>query len=299
MRSGLIAAGFVAITAFGASIPHALNVSPVHRIRLEPLVVPPARTAGLLARVRINGGPSLRLLLDSGSQYVVLNRSAAARSGCRGGDALDLVGAGGVAPSTVMRLRADSLQVGDLTFRDLPLLVAERPFPDGIQGVLPLSVFSTYLIRLDFPSQDLDLLPYGDEPSANADALEILANNGLPFLRATVNGTHEGYFLLDTGAAYNAISQSLARQLHIAESLSSKVEIEGGVATMDAPLVSGTVRVRLGSRNVINGPVIAVDLTTASRYHRLEISGLIGYSALSGSILTLNYRDRALRIEPK
>ena len=121
----------------------------------------------------------------------------------------------------------------------------------------------------------------------------------MPFLKATVNETHEGYFLLDTGAAYNAISQSMARQLHVSERLSPRVELQGGVAAIDAPLLSGAVRLRLGSERLVNGPVIAVDLSTASRYHRLEISGLIGYSALCDSVLTLNYRDRALRIEPK
>jgi hypothetical protein len=42
-----------------------------------------------------------------------------------------------------------------------------------------------------------------------------------------------------------------------------------------------------------------MDLSTASRYHGFEILGLIGYSALCDSVLTANYRDGLIRIEPR
>jgi hypothetical protein len=43
----------------------------------------------------------------------------------------------------------------------------------------------------------------------------------------------------------------------------------------------------------------AVDLSTASRYHQFEVSGLIGYTALHDSMLTINYRDDLIRIDPR
>jgi hypothetical protein len=42
--------------------------------------------------------------------------------------------------------------------------------------------------------------------------------------------------------------------------------------------------------------VVAVDLSTASRYHNLEIAGLIGFPALRDSVLTVSYRDAFIRI---
>src|ERR1700693_5460466 len=84
----------VCFGASGPETPHLPGALPGYRVKLDPFVVPPARTVGLLVTARINGGPMLRLLLDSGTQYVVLNRKAALKSGCAGGSDLDLVGAG-------------------------------------------------------------------------------------------------------------------------------------------------------------------------------------------------------------
>ncbi len=118
-----------------------------------------------------------------------------------------------------------------------------------------------------------------------------VSSNQLLFLKGTVNETHEGYFLLDTGASYNAISRNMVRRLNISEALASLIPMQGGVAEMDAPLLTGQVRLRLPTNELARGPVVALDLSTASRYHNLEVSGLIGYPALSGSVLSVNYRD--------
>jgi predicted aspartyl protease len=302
-RSGLAAATAVGVclaAAAPAIAPHVTGSESSHRIKLERFVVPPNRSAGLLAKVRINGGPQLRLLVDSGSQYLVLDRSAALRSHCVGGAAdLDLVGAGAAAATRVKQQTADIVEVGDLTLRSVPVIVSDRALPDGIQGALPLSIFSAFLVRLDFRAKELDLLPYPTGAADGAAAVPVLASNQLLFVKGTVNEVHDGYFLLDTGAAFAAISLDLAARLHISEILAAHVTLRGGVADIDAPLLSGSVRLRFASRQPVTGPVVAVDLSTASRYHGFEVSGIIGSSALCDSILTVNFRDSLIGIGPK
>jgi hypothetical protein len=269
-----------------------------YRIQLESFIVPPAGAVGLVARVRINGGRTLRLLLDSGAQYVVLTRSAANKSGCVGGSELELVGAGASSASAAKHLRANALQIGDLTLRDVPLLIVESELADGIQGALPLSIFAGFLIRLDVAGKALHLSPYPAGPVDRAAAIPILSDNQLLFVKGTVNETHEGYFLLDTGASYSAISRNLARELHCSDLLAHHVALQGGTAAMDAPILSGSIRLRFGSQ-IAAGPIVAVDLSTASRYHQFEVSGLIGYTALHDAMLTINYRDDLIRIDPR
>ena len=253
----------------------------------------------MVVKARINGGPVLRLLLDSGAQYLVLDRKAAAKSACRGTTDLDLVGVGAATPDAVKRGRAETVQVDDLTVRDVPLLVEDRNLADGIQGVLPLSIFANFLIHLDVPGKNLDLLPYSAEEAEPAGALQAIASNRVLFVRGTVNERSEGYFLLDTGAAYSAISQKLARQLNLPQLLADRVALRGGTMDMDAPLFRGAIRVRFGSRELATDPVVAVDLDTASRFHHLEVSGLIGYPALCDSVLTVSYRDHFVSIDPR
>jgi predicted aspartyl protease len=287
---------FAAAVCFGAS---AASAPPQYRIKLGPYLVPPTRTAGLIVKARVNGGPPLRLLLDSGTQYVVLDRKAAAKSGCAGGTDLDLIGAGAPAASVVKTQLAETLQLGDLTLRDVPMLVTNHALADGIQGVLPLSIFSGFLIRLDVPGNNLDLLPYPSEEMAEEGALRSVLNNQLLFVRGRANDSRDGYFLLDTGASYTAISRKLARQLSLPESIADRVPLQAGTTELDAPILRGAVRLRFGSHELATDPVVAVDLSASSRYHSLEISGLIGYPALCRSVVTVSYRDNLIRIDPR
>src|SRR5664280_17097 len=63
-----------------------------HTLKLASFVIPPSAPAGLLLKVRIDSGPVLRLLLDSGAQFIVLDKNAAAKSDLAGGSDFDLVG---------------------------------------------------------------------------------------------------------------------------------------------------------------------------------------------------------------
>ena len=193
--------------------------------------------------------------------------------------------------------RAETVQVGDLALHNIPLLIEDRAIADGIQGAMPLSLFFGFLIRLDIPGKNLDLLPYPERQSGPDSVLPSFSNNHLLFLKGTINESREGYFLLDTGASYNAISSNLARQLNISEVFAERTPLRGGTAKFDAPLLRGSVRLRLGSRELITDQVVAVDLSAASRYHQLEILGLIGYPSLCNSVLTVNYRDSYIRID--
>jgi predicted aspartyl protease len=293
VRLGLIATALR--VCLGASLPvPATN----YHIKLDSFAAPSNPSVGLLIRARINDGPSLRLLLDSGSQYIVLDRKAAVQSVGAGGADIDLVGAGASSAAVGKSLRADTLRVGDLTFRDVPLVIADRRLSDGIQGVFPLALFAEYLIRLDVLGKALDLSPYPPEPPDPSRALPVFSNNQLLLVKATANESHEGYFLVDTGAAYTAISRNLASHLKVSEALASRVPLAGGIAEMQAPVVTGLVRLQLATAAPVSGPMVAVDLSTLSRYQDLEVSGLIGFSALHNSILTVSYRNRLLWITP-
>jgi len=298
MRYRLVGAFFaVWNAAIAASGPAA--ASPAHRIQLDRFIASVNQIAGLSVKARVNGGPPLHLLLDSGAQWVVLRRSSAARSGCNGGSRLDLVGAGAPSAASVIQAVADRIELGDLALRNVPLLISDRPMPDGIQGVVPLSLFAGFLTQLNVPAKELDLFPYPSEPMNSAEAIPVRCSNQLLFLKATVNQTHEGYFLIDTGSAYTAVSRNLAHALHESELLDARLPLDGGLAAINAPVLNGRIQLQVASRVVTTGPVVAVDLSTASRYHHFEISGLIGYNALRDSILTVNYRDGLVQITPK
>src|SRR3974377_2284778 len=75
-------------------VAHVSTASQPYRLGLTSVVNPPSGAMGLILKARVNGGPVLRLLVDSGAQYLVLDRKAARKSGQLSGAELDLVGAG-------------------------------------------------------------------------------------------------------------------------------------------------------------------------------------------------------------
>jgi predicted aspartyl protease len=293
----------MAAASFGASTVTRTSPGdpvPVYRLKLDPFLASPTRLVGMILKARVNSGPPLRLLLDSGANMITLDPSAAAKSNCGAGAIeLDLVGAGTQAAAGAKQTRAASVEIGALRLRDLPVLIADGGMGEGIQGVLPLSIFSGYLIRLDVPGKTLDLLPYTAVPEEGTGNLQALSSNNLLFIKGTVNEGRDGYFLLDTGASYNAVSQAVARQLRLSEALAERVPLQAGTTELSAPLVGTDVRLRFGARELGVGRVVAIDLSVASRYHNLDIAGLLGFPGLSGSVLVVNYRDGLIRIDSR
>src|ERR1700744_4488262 len=96
----------VAATAIGAD-------SPAHySLKLDTLIPPDIQSMGLVVKARVDDGPVLRMLLDSGAQHVVLDKHAAARSGRKAGSTFEMVGVGAVARNC-KRAAPGRLQIGD------------------------------------------------------------------------------------------------------------------------------------------------------------------------------------------
>ena len=289
---GVLCAACALNGAEALSLPTAPRAS---RIRLRPLVLGAGPAAGMWVHGSVNGGPSLRLLLDSGSQYVVLKRKAAIRSGCQGAGTIQLVGAGSEQGRDARLVPRATIEVGGFVAREVPVLVSDRSLADGIDGVLPLALFSDYLIRVDFPAKNLELQSLPEAPDASATRVRVSSN--LLFVSCRVNGHHNGMFLLDTGAAYTVISRSLAEELADPDLLSVPVSLRGGVADVQAHPITAVTSLLVGKSDVTPVSVVALDLSSASRRHNFEILGLLGFSALRDRVLLVNYRDSQLRIE--
>jgi hypothetical protein len=88
-------------------------------------------------------------------------------------------------------------------------------------------------------------------------------------------------------------------ELKISETMAERVPLQAGTTGLDAPLVGSGVRLRFGTRELGAGSVVAIDLSLSSRYHHLDIAGLLGFPALCGSVLVVNYRDGLVRIDSR
>jgi predicted aspartyl protease len=289
--AGAILTAFAAIAAGPPTIHYSLP--------LQSVFTPGSQTIGLYLKVRIDDGPVFRLLLDSGAQHVVLDHRAAAKAGRTKGSAFELVGVGAPAKNC-KRVAPAKLTIGDLTMTNIEILAAEGQLLEGVDGVVPMSLFADFLLRLDVPHRTLELDPYpANAPASGAGYLPARADNRLFFLRTVVNDAPPGYMLLDTGATFSALSPAAARASRNFWSLGGGLALLGSAGTVEAFPLGPGVRFRCGENDFLADPVVVVDLSDFTRHHPFEVTGILGYPALLHSIVTMDYRDSMIRIERK
>ena len=282
----------VVATAIGAD-------SPAHySLKLDTLITPDMQSMGLVVKARVDDGPVLRMLLDSGAQHVVLDKHAAARSGRKWGSSFEMVGVGAVSRNC-KRAAPGRLQIGDLVLNDCDIMVVDGQLLEGIDGIIPLSLFGDFLVRLDFRTKTLLLDGYPTAPVADDGSLPVRTDHRLFFLQTVLNESQPGYVLLDTGATYNAVSLTAARASRNYWSLSNEILLIGSSGGIGGYRLSQGVRFRCGERIFSADPAVAVDLSNFSRHHDFEVTGILGYPALRNSVVTVNYRDSLVRIEAR
>jgi predicted aspartyl protease len=299
MIGALLAAAANASAATPASSPRLVSPAGRYSLKLSAVLTPESQTMGLYFRARIDGGPVLRMLLDSGAQHIVLDRHAAAKVGRSAGSDFELVGVGAVAKSC-RRAAPGTLQIGDLILVDCDILVVDGQLMEGIDGIIPMSLFADFLVRLDVPAKTLELDAYpADPPVQDGSYLQIRADNRLVFLHSVLNEKQSGYVLLDTGATFSAVSPEAARASRNYWSIENAVALRGSAGGIEGFALPPGVRFRCGARVLSADPAVVVDLSDFARHHRFEITGILGYPALRNSIVTIDYRDSLVRIEGK
>ena len=273
--------------------------SPLHSytLKLESFVPVPGSPAGVLLKARINGGRPLHLVLDSGAEHVVISRGTARAAGLTEESGLALVGFGQAESASLMV--AHTLDVGPLSFEDFPVDVVDHKVVEGADGVLPLVLFSDFLVRLDFPAKVLDLTPYEAGRTSHQGFTSAVFANALLFLKTALDKLHERYFLLDTGAAHNAVSRQTAEALGGPLLQAPARQVQGASGSSEAPTMRPGVHFRMAGQEITSNDVVMVDLDQMSKYNGVEVAGLLGYPALRGFVVTVNYRDSLVRMEPR
>ena len=152
LLSGLVFGGARASEAISTPAPNAPPelVSPYQQydLKLSAFEPVPRCPAGALLHVRINGGRPLRLVLDSGAEFMVIGAKDAHSVGLSAGPEMDLVGL----ESRAARVgRAETVEIGPLSFRNCPVAFVKGKVVEGADGVIPLSLFSDFMLRLTFP----------------------------------------------------------------------------------------------------------------------------------------------------
>jgi len=292
----LIAGGLRASAAGSTPAPDARAdlVSPYqpYDLKLRPFNPAPSRAAGVLLHARINGGRPLRLVLDSGAEFIVIGAKAARSIGISARSEMELVGLGS-RPARVGW--AETVEIGPVRFRNCRVALVEGNVIDGADGVIPLSLFSDFLLRLNLPEKTLGLIPYPREQDPAGPSSPGVTQRDLLLVAAVLNGKQSGHVVLDTAAFCSAISHEVAGSPR--GHLAPEIRIEAGTGAATGQLVSSAVHFQIAGQELIPNEVVALDLSNLSRHCGMQVVGVLGFPALRPYVLTINYRNALVKIE--
>lgn len=194
------AVGLLAAVTAGCAVCHPSITMPAER---DEVVVPLHRAGGMyLVETTINGRPAGHFLLDTGGQCTGVRPKTASELGLLWFWRWTFSGVGGKSSENVRHV--GSLGVGDVTVG--PHLVGEISFGDvlgGIDGgILGQPLLWDLPFTIDFRRETLTFhRREGFRPPDGVAAAELIFESGRPHVRATINGRHTGWFLMDTGAS--------------------------------------------------------------------------------------------------
>ena len=146
-----------------------------------------------------------RLQIDTGASGLVINRSIAEHAHLQRFISGTSSGIGGTGETASYAAYADSIKIGGLEFHDCPVEVIEAHNMDGIDGLIGMDVFSSFLVTLDFPLRKLALgvLPKRpDEAVAATPTLQTAQSS-----RHEDSGDDDETAPTDSNASSNATSQ--------------------------------------------------------------------------------------------
>jgi clan AA aspartic protease (TIGR02281 family) len=128
----------------------------------EDSIIPLERLGGVwVARVELNDLHEARLIIDTGATFTTISEDLAFDAGVQPDSAhsrINLFTAGGKVQAEMGVARR--IRVGNAGRDDVRVVVHTIPnLPDGIDGLLGLSFFDRFLVRLDHSNQQLHLSP--------------------------------------------------------------------------------------------------------------------------------------------
>jgi predicted aspartyl protease len=288
---------------------------PLHRLvsgyasATIPLMAAPSmeRVRGWVLLATVNGGKPIKLLVDTGASGIILRSKAAKKSGIKKLADTVIRGVGDEGGRAGYSGVADSVRIGEVTFEDYPVDVADTKAFYDEDGLIGTDVFADFLVTLDFRRRELRLDPLpGGRPEAgrkydrvSSGALggftPVLRMNHCLLIGTTVNDAKQALFLLDTGAAVPIVSKSL--EAKASRGLRESVRVRGASGQVREVSAAGELNLHFAGIRQRQENAIVLDLKNLSKLVGIEVSGLLAWPAMRGFKVTLDYRNGLVKFE--
>ena len=251
----------------------------------------------VVVRGRINGGDLMNLVIDTGAEQMVLSKPTAESHRIRPIVNTLSAGVGDIGLRGLEMGRADSLEIGTLTVRNVPAIIKNPPLsglPDTRveNSISPLAFGMSAII--DYEQQQMIV---GRElPEEPAHVVLPLRFNRLAMVRGIVNQDHPKSFIVDTGGEVISISLATANTLGMVPVRHIPLQVFGTSGwDMDAFLLPG-VHLAFDRIQYENFSVVVLNLHRPSALLGFHIGGIVGHRFLSNYRVALDLGRSTLRL---
>jgi tetratricopeptide (TPR) repeat protein len=203
-------------------------------------------------------------------------------------------------------VRAASVRIGPLEFRDCIMGVSDTPFAGKADGFIGTDMFAPWLITLDYRLARLTLAPLPPLPGllpADRPATPDLAGFTPVYHRRqyllvplTFGNKSRKLFILATGMRFSAMTEDAAHSLSKmtvnftnAEQTAQGTKVQFYREIFDMQLAS--------LPQIHQGHILELDPTVIDRNAGVQIAGMLGLDVLQPLTLHLDYRDGLVKFE--
>lgn len=251
----------------------------------------------VIVRARINGERPRDLVLDTGAEETVISEETARRLGVRPITYTLSAGVGEVGLRGLQLGRLDTLELGTLTVRNVPVLIKTpglgaripRKETDSFSPLaLGLSASIDYRNNLITMSREV--------PQEAADYVLPMRLHRLALVRGLLNKSHPAYFIVDTGGQVISISSTIAEGLQMKPGRRIPLKVFGMSGwDRDAFLLPG-VDLAFDNLRYTNMPLVVLNLRTPSALLGFQIGGIVGHKFLAPYKVTMDMQRSELRL---
>ncbi len=253
----------------------------------------------IVVQARVNGGRLQDFVLDTGSEETVISRETAQRQKIRPITYTLSAGVGEVGLRGLELARINSLDIGTLQVRNLPVLI-KNPALRGIpkregESFSPLSLGMS--MKIDYQRGLLTIAR--QLPQGSPDFTLPMRVHRLAMVRGLLNSQTPAYFVVDTGGEVISISADTASSLTARPAAGRRVPLRVyGTSGWDrtAFLMPG-MDLDFDKIEYRNFPLVVLNLRAPSVLLGFQLGGIVGHKFLSGYQVTMDMANSQLRLE--
>ncbi len=280
------------LKAFKGRTPAAIEGNPA-TLHTVPFTL---RERKILVAAELNGR-RVDLVIDTGADRTAITRDTSVRADVRPiADAM-ISGAGQPGLRQLSVARADSIQIGTLTVKNVPVSIRRTNMPgtanwqNDVFSPVPLGLS----VVVDYQRRELTLSR--QIPDTPADFHLPLRLHRLAMVRGMLNETHPAYFIVDTGGELVSISQDVMVQLDMRPARLIPIKVFG-VAGIDpsAVLLPG-VNLEFDAIEMSKYGVAVLNLRAPSVLLGFKVGGILGHKFLAGYRVALDINRAEMRLQ--